>query len=211
MGKKSKQKPKKEKYEQETNINMKKNENYNKEKKLKKKANKKAEIEKEEKEEDNKKKILRKIYKVKYLEVYVGNEECRDGVEIFRENGEKLDPFDDEAPLYYGDFGFKVDIDTGKILNWSDAKLYAKVNMRVMDTGFYNYLDKDNNKIYEDEGYAPSFLCLSPGEDICFETDVDGYILGWKEENIKEQIIEYLREFLLGESEIYKMFTNKLY
>ena len=97
-----------------------------------------------------------------------------------------------------------MDVDTGRILNWPDTKLYAKVNMRVMDTGFYNYLDKDNNKIYEAEGYAPGFLGLSPGEDICFDTDVNGYILGWKEKKIKEQIIEYLRKHLLGEFDFFK-------
>ena len=142
------------------------------------------------------------IYKVKYLSVCVGNEDCDDGVEIFRENGEKLDPFDDEAPLYYGNFHFTVDVDTGRILDWPDAKLYAEVNMRAIDTGSYDFWDKDDNKIYEEQGYVPDFLGISSqayGDDICFDTDVNGYILGWKEKKIKEQIIEHLRKYILDE------------
>ena len=146
-------------------------------------------------------KVQNKPCDIKYLSISVGNEDCEDGVETYTENGEKVDPFDDEAPLYYGNFGFKVDVDTGRILDWPDSKLYVKVNMRVMDTGFYDYYDKDNNKIYEEEGYAPNFLEISSKycEDICFDTDANGFILGWKEKNVKEQIIEHLREYLLGE------------
>ena len=110
MVKKCKQKPKKDKYEKDVN-KTKKDIRNKKEKKDKKETIKKEEkiIEKEEKEKN--KKLLEKIYKVKYLSVCVGNEDCDDGVEIFRENGEKLDPFDDEVPLYYGNFHFTVDVE----------------------------------------------------------------------------------------------------
>ena len=190
MTKKCKQRQKNDKEEKKV-IMTKKDKRNKKEKKVRKENTKKAEEIKEKEEEDKIEKLLEKIC----------NEECKDGVETFTENGEKVDPFDDEAPLYYGNFGFKVDVDTGRILDWPDSKLYVKVNMRVMDTGFYDYYDKDNNKIYEEEGYAPNFLEISSKycEDICFDTDANGFILGWKEKNVKEQIIEHLREYLLGE------------
>ena len=117
--------------------------------------------------------------------------------EIFRESGQKLDPFDNETPLYYGDFYFKVDVDTGRIINQSDVKLYIKVKMNTFNTLCYDYLDKDNNKIYQEEGYAHKFLSMSLGKDIFFDVDTDRYILGWKEKKIKEKIIEHL-EFFLG-------------
>ena len=58
-----------------------------------------------------------------------------------------------------------------------------------------NYLDKE-------EGYVPDFLGInSPayGDDINFDTDCNGFILKWKEKNIKEQIIEFLQKRLINE------------
>ena len=104
--------------------------------------------------------------------------------------------------MYYGNFHFTEDVDTGRILDWPDAKLYAEVNMRAIDTGSYDFWDKDDNKIYEEQGYVPDFLGISSqayGDDICFDTDINGYILGWKEKKIKEQIIEHLRKYILDE------------
>ena len=205
MAKKYKQKQKNGKNKQDVN-KSKKDKRNKKEKKIKKENTKKREEikESEEKnEEEKKKKLLEKIYKVKYLNVCVGNEDY-DGVEIFRENGEKIDSFDVEPPLYYGNFHFTVDADTGKILDWPNTKLYAKVYMRAIDTGSYDYYDKDDNKIYEEEGYVPDFFGItSPayGDTIYFDTDANGFILDWKEKNIKEQIIKHLRKRLLGEDD----------
>ena len=173
-------------------------------KKGKQKAKKDKKEEIKEKEEDKKEKIIDKINKVKYLMVYVGNEDCDDGVETYRENGEKVGLDEEKPPLDYGNFGFKVDVDTGRILDWPDTKLYVKVHMRAIDTGFYTFCDKDNNKIYEENGYVPSFFGItSPAyEDVInFDTNVNGFILDWKEKEIKKQIIKYLKKYLLDEKE----------
>ena len=72
--------------------------------------------------------------------------------------------------------------------------------MRAQDSGFYNFYDKDNNKIYEKEGYVPNFFGItseSYGDNICFDTDINGFILDWKEKKIKNQIIEYLQHYML--------------
>ena len=206
MVKKGKQKAKKDKIEQ--NFNKKKKDKRHKiEKKNKKENTKKKEDDKneeiKEKEEDKKGEIIEKINKVKYLMVYVGNEDCDDGVETYRENGEEVGRDEEEPPLNYGNFGFTVDVDTGRILDWPDTKLYVKVHMRAIDTGFYTFCDKDNNKIYEIDGYVPDFLGItSPGygDNINFDTDVNGFILDWKEKEIKKQIIKYLK-YWLGEEE----------
>ena len=78
-------------------------------------------------------------------------------------------------------------------------KIYAKIFLKAGDTGIYDFLDKNKKKIYQTEGYVPNFLGISSeayGDYICFDTDVNGYILNWKEKNIKEQIIEYIRKYL---------------
>ena len=209
MGKKGKEKEKKSKIDQNVN-KAKKDKRNKKEKKYKKEDTKKKEDDKEEEieenEEDKRKKIIEKINKVKYLMVYVGNEDDDEGVETYRENGEKVDIDDDEEkpPLNYGDFGFTVDVDTGRILDWPDTKLYVKVHIRAKDTGFYTFCDKDKNKIDEIDGYVPDFLGItSPayGDDICFDTDVNGFILDWKEKDIKNKIIKYMKYIMLGEEE----------
>ena len=116
MDKNWKKRPKNDKNEQ--NVNNERRDKTNKvEKKVKKEDTKKKE-EIKEIEEDKNEKIIEKIHKVKYLSVYAGNEDCDDGVETYRENGEKVGPDEEEPPLNYGNFGFKVDIDTGRILDW---------------------------------------------------------------------------------------------
>ena len=212
MVKKGKKEPKNAKNKKNINKTQtnKTNKKNKKEKKVTKENIKKPEKikekEKEENEEENIEKILEKINKVKYLNVNVGNDGNEEDVEIFTEKGEKIDPFDDKAPLCYCNFHFTVDVDTGQILDWSKEKLYAKVNVRAIDTGSFDYFDKDNNKIYEEAGYVPDFLGItSPayGDDICFNTDVNGFILDWKEKKIKEQIINHLRKYLLHENDYY--------
>jgi len=207
MGKKRKQKAKKDKIDQ--NVNKTKKDKRNKiEMKYKKENTKKTEDDKEEEieesKEDKKEKIIEKISKVKYVMVYVGNEEDDEGVETYRENGEKVDILEEKVPLNYGNFGFTLDVDTGKILDWPDTKLYVKVHLRAIDTGFYTFCDKDKNKIYEINGYVPDFFGISsPGYGDCinFDTDVNGFILDWKEKDIKNKIIKYMRFIMLGEKE----------
>ena len=200
MGKKYKQKPKKDKCKQDANKTRKDKKN-KLEKKIKKENTKKEKEEEKEEEEENKK-LLEKIKKVKYIIVIASDDGAEEGIEIFQENGEKIDLHGPQNPLYNGDFGFKADVDTGKILDWPDTKIYAKVNVRAIDSGFYGYYDKDNNIIYEGHGYVPNFLGItSPayGDEICFDTDVNGFILGWKKKKTKEGIIKQLRQDLLGE------------
>ena len=143
----------------------------------------------------------KKTLNIKYLSIYVGNEDCDDGVQAFDEKGNLIMKSED-IPLDYGNFNLKIDVDEGKIVDWPEKKISVKVYMRAMDTGFYDFYDKNNNLIYKEEGYVPDFLGInSPayGDDINFDTDCNGFILKWKEKNIKEQIIEFLQKRLNNE------------
>ena len=140
----------------------------------------------------------KKINSVKYLAISVGEEDCDDGVKAFDEQGNIITDRKD-IPLNYGNFNLKIDIDNGKIIDWPKKKISVKVYMRAKDTGFYNYYDKDNKLIYEESGYVPDFLgIINPayGDDINFDTDLDGFILKWKEKNIKADIIKHLEKML---------------
>ena len=140
----------------------------------------------------------KKINSVKYLAISVGEEDCDDGVKAFDEQGNIITDRKD-IPLDYGNFNLKIDVDNGKIIDWPMKKISVKVYMRAKDTGFYNYYDKDNKLIYEESGYVPDFLGINNpayGDDINFDTDLDGFILKWKEKNIKADIIRHLEKML---------------
>ena len=148
-----------------------------------------------EKQADNQSK---KINSVKYLAISVGEEDCDDGVKAFDKQGNIITDRKD-IPLDYGNFNLKIDVDNGKIIDWPKKKISVKVYMRAKDTGFYNYYDKDNKLIYEESGYVPDFLGINNpayGDDINFDTDLDGFILKWKEKNIKADIIKHLEKML---------------
>ena len=140
----------------------------------------------------------KKINSVKYLAISVGEEDCDDGVKAFDEQGNIITDRKD-IPLDYGNFNLKIDVDNGKIIDWPKKKISVKVYMRAKDTGFYNYYDKNNKLIYEESGYVPDFLGINNpayGDDINFDTDLDGFILKWKEKNIKADIIKHLEKML---------------
>ena len=132
------------------------------------------------------------------MAISVGEEDCDDGVKAFDEQGNIITDRKD-IPLDYGNFNLKIDVDNGKIIDWPKKKISVKVYMRAKDTGFYNYYDKDNKLIYEESGYVPDFLGINNpayGDDINFDTDLDGFILKWKEKNIKADIIKHLEKML---------------
>ena len=132
------------------------------------------------------------------MAISVGEEDCDDGVKAFDKQGNIITDRKD-IPLNYGNFNLKIDVDNGKIIDWPKKKISVKVYMRAKDTGFYNYYDKDNKLIYEESGYVPDFLGINNpayGDDINFDTDLDGFILKWKEKNIKADIIKHLEKML---------------
>ena len=157
------------------------------------------------KDNDSKEIIKEKIKKIKYLSFYVGNDGYSGEIEAFKENGEKLNE-EEISSIQYKDFCFEVDVDTGKITNWTEwtdwteEKIYFKAYIRAIDRGSYTYMDKNKNQIYEEQGYVPNFLGIEQeayGDDIVFNTDVNGFILNWTEKRIKDKMIKYLEEQLI--------------
>lgn len=75
-----------------------------------------------------------------------------------------------------------IDIDTGKILNWSNDSA-GEIYIKVVDEGLYRYLDNDRSLIHEDDSeYVPSELQLSDegyGDYICLYVDNGSFIKDW--------------------------------
>ena len=185
MGKKKIKK--KEKTQNESNEGSKKETNNT----LKSDKNEPKNLTKKEKE----------IKRVKYLSCYYCDDGLDEGFEAFKEKGEKV-PYEDFGMRD----GFQIDVDEGKIMNWPEKGLYLKLFIKVVDTGTYVFSDKDDNTIFEESGYVPDILGINEpafGDYINFDTDIQGNILGWKEKNIKEKIIDYLKIRCIGEDEEY--------
>ena len=74
----------------------------------------------------------------------------------------------------------------------------------IVDTGTYLFKDKDDITIYEESGYVRDVLGVNEdsfGDNINFDMDIHGNILGWKEKNMKQKIIDYLKKWMLHENE----------
>ena len=163
---------------------------------LKNDKNESKKLSKKEKEKEDK---LKEIKTVKYLSCCYCDDGLDEGFEAYKENGEKV-PYE-----YFGmGDGFQIDLDEGKIMNWPEKGLYLKLFIKVVDTGSYVFSDKDDNTIFEESGYVPDVLGINEpayGDYINFDTDIHGNILGWKEKNMKQKVINYLKERCIKEDE----------
>ena len=163
---------------------------------LKNDKNESKKLSKKEKEKEEK---LKEIKTIKYLSCCYCDDGLDEGFEAYKENGEKV-PYE-----YFGmRDGFQIDLDEGKIMNWPEKGLYLKLFIKVVDTGSYVFSDKDDNTIFEESGYVPDVLGINEpayGDYINFDTDIHGNILGWKEKNMKQKVINYLKERCIKEDE----------
>ena len=165
--------------------------NIKKEKSLKKSKTENIKTVKKSKEKERREK-LNEIYNIKYLGCGYSDDGIEDGFVAFNNNGQKVGK--ENVGMYYG---FKIDVDDGKIVNWPEKNLYLKLFIKVVDTGSDAFYDKENNIIYEAWGYVHDFLGInspSYGDYINFDTDIHGYIKDWKEKNFYQKIIDYLKE-----------------
>ena len=100
---------------------------------------------------------------------------------------------DEKAELYYKD-NFGV----------SNSEKEEDVSRKNNSNSFSSLDNITNNKtIFEESGYVPDILGINEpayGDYINFDTDIHGNILGWKEKNMKQKIIDYLKEKLLSEN-----------
>jgi hypothetical protein len=74
----------------------------------------------------------------------------------------------------------KIDVETGQVLNWPKNSPYSFFDAKIVDTGKYLLLDKNEEVIAEYDGYVPD--CVGHGgwgDYLEFEIDGDSNIPGW--------------------------------
>ena len=100
-----------------------------------------------------------------------------------------------------------VDIEYGKILNWTNG-VSAKIHYKVVDQGNYVIFDNKLNCTYHriDE-YVPKFLSIDDngyGDYIIITIDENGFIRNWNPESI-----EIEENYLTSKSDELEIFKHK--
>lgn len=86
--------------------------------------------------------------------------------------------FDEDNTFY-----LKIDVETGKVINWPvgiDGYFY---DIKLVDGGIYKLLNKNNKIIHNYIGYVPKCLSIEDngwGDYLIFKIKNDGYINNWK-------------------------------
>lgn len=78
-------------------------------------------------------------------------------------------------------WAFRVDIDTGKILNWPQGRTES-VNLIVRDTGTYTLTTRSGEQVWirDQVGYVPTgLLPTDDTDDLTFVIEPDGTITGF--------------------------------
>lgn len=120
---------------------------------------------------------------VKYLQVDAGVR--------YWENAE-VNGVDDEdgnlIPLKDGErWRFKIDIDTGQIMNWPNG-VSASVHYKVCDDGVYKLLNENEEVVFSKSGYVPDILCPKDegfGDYIIMDINKEGIIDLWTREQVQ--------------------------
>lgn len=88
-----------------------------------------------------------------------------------------------DFPLRIGDmWNATIEIETGKIIDWPQGQT-GDMHMKVVDEGFYELLDEDDNVVVSRKGdYVPNKL-LPPydgfGDYVHFKINEQGIITNW--------------------------------
>lgn len=138
---------------------------------------------------------------VKYLYIHCGGRLDYD--EFTLESGNEKENFEDLFELLekYPSLGigselyFKVDVDTGEVVNFPKGKSLDCYDWKIVDEGTYIVTDIYDNTIAKYRGYVPDFLGPNGYGDY-FEFEIEnGFIKNWKftQENL-EEIINYGKE-----------------
>lgn len=76
----------------------------------------------------------------------------------------------------------KIDIDSGRILNWKEGVI-GDIHFKVCDDGDYRILDEDGDEIVKKEGYVPDIMCPEEngyGDYIIMKINENGFIAHWQ-------------------------------
>lgn len=148
---------------------------------------------------------------IKYLYAHLHNN-WWDGAEISVDGGEfeevdeagtqiadMLKPFNAPTNKNYKNFvkddkifSMKINVDTGEVIGWKKGTI-LKVYWKIVDEGLYQYLDENDNIIFEYDGYCPSELAIEDsgyGDYIILNIGADGIIENWNPNRVAGEIAQ---------------------
>lgn len=79
---------------------------------------------------------------------------------------------------------FVIDVDKGIIKNWP-LGIAMQIHWKVVDEGLYQYLDENNDIIWEFDGYVPDELAVVDtgyGDYVIMDVNENGVIDNWLEQ-----------------------------
>lgn len=87
----------------------------------------------------------------------------------------------------------KIDVETGQVVNWPKNSPFDFYNIKIVDSGKYLLLDKNDEVIAEYGGYVPECVgCDGYGDYLEFEIDSASNIPEW--EFTQEHLDEFMKE-----------------
>ena len=127
---------------------------------------------------------------------------CSIGVRYWEDakvNGFEDNEQGDNIPCKEDDYwNIKIDVDTGIIQDWDNAK-EAETHYKSCDDNVIEFLDDKGEKIVDYDGYVPEFLeCTDEdgyGDYVLLEIEKSGKIKNWK----PEKCVNFLEKILKGE------------
>lgn len=126
----------------------------------------------------------------KYLEIFCGGRLDYDEFTLTYENGDE-EVYEDLFKLLENypslenercpdELYFKIDIDTGEVVNFPKGRSMDCYDWKIVDEGTYSVLDSNGNIIVSYRGYVPEFLGPHGYGDY-FEFEIEnGFIKNWK-------------------------------
>jgi hypothetical protein len=137
------------------------------------------------------------IKNYKYLDAYIPWDGCIEDMEFGDnrydqfESGDLSRFINDWPSLYYKEDGedyihFKIDMLTGKVINWPEGFEGNFTTVKVVDGGTYVITDENGEIILKYDGYVPELLSVNEkgyGDYLEFEIDKNSMIPGWRVTN----------------------------
>lgn len=133
-------------------------------------------------------KIVKSIsFDVRYLDVYFGGRVQPDDILLGDKHYETWSEVMEDYPNLVANmdgrlqFFLRINVETGKVINWADKARTQFRNIKVVDEGTYILKDKCLNDIMTYEGYVPGCLEIDDngwGDYIEFTIN-DRYIENW--------------------------------
>lgn len=89
-------------------------------------------------------------------------------------------------------FSMKINVDTGEVIGWPKGTI-MNIYWKIVDEGLYQYLDENDNIIFEYDGYVPSELAIEEagyGDYVILNIGADGIIEHWNPVQVAREITE---------------------